>query len=68
VIRRAIGRDERRLRRLDREGWSTLHNVAGRALYDACGFHEVGRLRALFHLDGAYVDDVWMALNLTPSG
>lgn len=154
MIRRAVGRDERKLRRLDRAGWSTLHspgraptgafdisgtlvyeldgelagyvrttpvspldstshvrliagllvderfrgrgvgralvdaaieqaqrdgvhkltlrvlghNAAARALYDACGFEEVGRIAAMFHLDGAYVDDVWMAIDLTASG
>lgn len=154
MIRRAVGRDERRLRRLDRAGWSTLHspggppmgafdtsgtlvyevdrelagymrsgpispldstrhvrlihgllvderyrgrgigralvtaaieqaeldgmrkltlrvlghNAAARALYEACGFEEIGRVGAMFYLDGAYVDDVWMALDLTASG
>ena len=41
------------------------HNAAARALYAACGFEVEGVLRELFLLDGRYVDDVLMALDLT---
>ena len=44
------------------------HNAPARALYAACGFEVEGVSRGLFHLDGAYVDDVLMALDLTPRG
>ena len=44
------------------------HNTPARALYAACGFVEEGDLRGLFFLDGAYVDDVLMALDLTADG
>lgn len=40
------------------------HNTGARALYRACGFVEEGVLREEFLLDGAYVDDVIMALSL----
>ena len=44
------------------------HNAPARALYAACGFVEEGVLRGLFFLDGAYVDDVLMAMDLTADG
>ena len=40
-------------------------NAAARALYEAAGFEVEGVLRGEFFLDGAYVDDVLMALDLT---
>ena len=40
-------------------------NAAARALYDAAGFEVEGVLRAEFFLEGSYVDDVLMALDLT---
>ena len=40
-------------------------NAAARALYEAAGFEVEGVLRNEFFLDGAYVDDVLMALDLT---
>jgi ribosomal protein S18 acetylase RimI-like enzyme len=40
-------------------------NTAARALYDAAGLEVEGVLRGEFLLDGAYVDDVLMALDLT---
>jgi ribosomal protein S18 acetylase RimI-like enzyme len=40
-------------------------NTAARALYAAAGFEVEGVLRGEFFLDGAYVDDVLMALDLT---
>jgi ribosomal protein S18 acetylase RimI-like enzyme len=39
-------------------------NTAARALYEAAGFEVEGVLRGEFFLDGAYVDDVLMALDL----
>jgi ribosomal protein S18 acetylase RimI-like enzyme len=39
-------------------------NVAARALYESCGFEVEGCLRKEFLLDGRYVDDVLMALDL----
>jgi ribosomal protein S18 acetylase RimI-like enzyme len=44
------------------------HNTPAQALYKALGFVEEGNLRGLFLLDGTYVDDVLMALNLTADG
>jgi ribosomal protein S18 acetylase RimI-like enzyme len=41
------------------------HNQGARALYAACGFEVEGVLRGNFRLDGRYVDDVLMALDLT---
>ena len=41
-------------------------NAPARALYEACGFAVEGVLRREFLLDGRYVDDVLMALTLTP--
>jgi ribosomal protein S18 acetylase RimI-like enzyme len=43
-------------------------NVPAQALYKAVGFVEEGNLRGLFLLDGTYVDDVLMSLNLTDGG
>jgi ribosomal protein S18 acetylase RimI-like enzyme len=40
-------------------------NPEARALYEACGFVVEGVLREEFMLDGAYVDDVLMALDLS---
>ncbi|MFJ2178064.1 GNAT family N-acetyltransferase [Streptomyces sp. NPDC087851] len=40
------------------------HNTAARALYEAEGYRVEGILPGEFHLDGAYVDDVLMALPL----
>jgi ribosomal protein S18 acetylase RimI-like enzyme len=40
-------------------------NVAARALYESCGFVVEGVQREEFLLDGRYVDDVLMALDLT---
>ena len=40
-------------------------NTAARALYEAAGFVVEGVLLGEFFLDGAYVDDVLMALDLT---
>jgi len=46
----------------------TLHvlgpNAAARRLYESTGFAVEGILRDEFFLDGAYVDDVFMALDL----
>jgi ribosomal protein S18 acetylase RimI-like enzyme len=39
-------------------------NTAARAFYESCGFKVEGVLRAEFLLDGRYVDDVLMALDL----
>jgi RimJ/RimL family protein N-acetyltransferase len=41
-------------------------NIAARALYERCGFELEGVLREEFLLDGRYVDDVLMALELGP--
>jgi ribosomal protein S18 acetylase RimI-like enzyme len=41
------------------------HNTDARSLYTACGFEIEGVLRGYFRLDGRYVDDVLMALDLT---
>ena len=40
-------------------------NAAARALYEAAGFEVEGVLRGEFFLEGDYVDDVLMALDLT---
>ncbi len=40
-------------------------NAAARALYDAAGFEVEGVLHGEFFLEGGYVDDVLMALDLT---
>jgi ribosomal protein S18 acetylase RimI-like enzyme len=42
-------------------------NARARALYESCGFEVEGRLRGEFLLDGRYVDDVLMALDLDPA-
>ena len=44
------------------------HNAPAQALYKALGFVVEGTQRGLFLLDGTYVDDVLMALNLTAGG
>jgi ribosomal protein S18 acetylase RimI-like enzyme len=41
------------------------HNAAARRAYEACGFVVEGVLREEFLLEGHYVDDVFMALDLT---
>jgi ribosomal protein S18 acetylase RimI-like enzyme len=41
------------------------HNAPARDLYAACGFEVEGVLRDLFLLEGRYVDDVLMSLDLT---
>jgi RimJ/RimL family protein N-acetyltransferase len=40
------------------------HNAAARRVYEACGFVVEGVLREEFLLDGRYVDDVLMAVDL----
>jgi ribosomal protein S18 acetylase RimI-like enzyme len=40
-------------------------NTSARALYESCGFKIEGVLRQEFWLDGRYVDDVIMALDLS---
>jgi ribosomal protein S18 acetylase RimI-like enzyme len=54
---------ERGARRLTLRVLAT--NAGARALYDACGFVVEGVLREEFLLDGRYVDDVLMALDLS---
>ena len=71
--RRGIGREllraaaeearRRGARRLTLRVLST--NAGARALYEACGFVVEGVLRDEFLLDGRYVDDVLMALDLS---
>jgi len=39
-------------------------NAKARALYEACGFQEEGRLRDVFYLEGEFVDDVLMSITL----
>ncbi|MEP7035051.1 MAG: GNAT family N-acetyltransferase [Dermatophilaceae bacterium] len=39
-------------------------NASARRLYEACGFMVEGTLRAEFLLEGRYIDDVFMALEL----
>jgi RimJ/RimL family protein N-acetyltransferase len=41
------------------------HNETARRLYERCGFVVEGVLKEEFHLDGRYVDDVFMARYLT---
>lgn len=41
-------------------------NTPARGLYEACGFRVEGVLREEFRLEGRYVDDVLMALDLGP--
>ena len=43
------------------------HNAPARALYEACGFVQEGTLTGVFYLDGEYVDDVFMSLDLPAS-
>ncbi|MFE6872750.1 GNAT family N-acetyltransferase [Kitasatospora sp. NPDC057692] len=40
------------------------HNAPARALYERCGFVVEGSLAEEFLIDGAYVDDIWMARSL----
>jgi GNAT superfamily N-acetyltransferase len=40
------------------------HNADARALYARCGFKVDGVLRGMFLLDGSYIDDVRMTLEL----
>ncbi|MFB7669814.1 GNAT family N-acetyltransferase [Kitasatospora purpeofusca] len=46
------------------------HNAPARALYERCGFVVEGSLKEEFLIDGAYVDDIWMARSLddVPTG
>jgi ribosomal protein S18 acetylase RimI-like enzyme len=41
------------------------HNTGAQRLYESCGFVVEGVLRDEFLLDGRYVDDILMALDLT---
>lgn len=41
------------------------HNGTARRLYERCGFVVEGLLKGEFHLDGRYVDDLFMARDLT---
>ncbi|MCG6493245.1 GNAT family N-acetyltransferase [Kitasatospora sp. A2-31] len=41
------------------------HNAPARRLYESCGFVVEGSLAEEFLIDGAYVDDIWMARSLT---
>jgi ribosomal protein S18 acetylase RimI-like enzyme len=71
--RRGIGRrlleeaaDEARSRGARRLSLRVLApNSAARSLYESCGFEVEGVLRGEFLLNGRYVDDVMMALDLT---
>ncbi|MFB6891753.1 GNAT family N-acetyltransferase [Kitasatospora sp. NPDC056327] len=40
------------------------HNAPARRLYERCGFVVEGSLTGEFLIDGAYVDDIWMARSL----
>jgi ribosomal protein S18 acetylase RimI-like enzyme len=40
------------------------HNAPARELYTACGFEVEGVLRGLFRLEGRYVDDVLMSIDI----
>jgi ribosomal protein S18 acetylase RimI-like enzyme len=40
------------------------NNTRARALYHACGYQTEGVLKDQFYLDGRYVDDVFMALEI----
>ena len=70
--RRGVGRavldavvEEARARRCRRVTLRVLgHNAGARRLYEAAGFAVEGILRGEFFLDGVYVDDVLMALEL----
>ncbi|MDA0180167.1 GNAT family N-acetyltransferase [Solirubrobacter phytolaccae] len=44
------------------------HNAPARELYAACGFEIEGVLRDFFLIEGRYVDDVMMSLDLTAGG
>ena len=44
------------------------HNMDARALYARCGFEVEGVLRGMFLLDGTYVDDIRLTLELTDAG
>jgi len=44
------------------------HNAPARDLYATCGFEVEGVLRDLFLLEGRYVDDVLMSIDLTDGG
>jgi len=61
TIRPASVEDDAALAGIDRP------NAAARRVYDACGFVVEGVLREEFLLDGRYVDDVFMARDLTTS-
>jgi ribosomal protein S18 acetylase RimI-like enzyme len=43
-------------------------NEPARRIYEACGFHTEGVLKEEFLLEGRYVDDVLMALDLEAAG
>ena len=74
--RRGIGREliEAAVREASARGARRLTlrvlapNQGARALYERCGFSVEGVLREEFRLDGRYVDDVLMALDVTPRG
>ena len=74
--RRGIGRAllAAAIAQAEREGARKLtlrvlgHNTPARELYAACGFEVEGVLRDLFLLEGRYVDDVLMSLDLTAPG
>ena len=73
---RGIGRAllEAAIERAQRDGVRKLtlrvlsHNEPARALYAACGFEVEGVSRGLFFLDGRYVDDVLLALDVARTG
>ena len=73
---RGIGRAllEAAIRQAELDGMRKLtlrvlsHNAPARALYAACGFEVEGVSRGLFFLEGVYVDDVLLALDLTGGG
>ena len=44
------------------------HNADARALYARCGFEVEGVLRGMFLLDGTYIDDIRLTLELTDAG
>jgi len=57
--------EEARARRCRRVTLRVLgHNAGARRLYETAGFAVEGILRGEFFLDGVYVDDVLMALEL----
>ena len=71
--RRGVGRallaaaiEEAKARRAGRVTLRVLgHNEAARRLYESAGFAVEGILRGEFFLDGTYVDDFLMALDLS---